>query len=66
MAKTTEHPIRAARKQHGLTLEQLGEATDIHKATISKIERRIQGASIDAYRRIARILDVDWWTLVEE
>jgi transcriptional regulator with XRE-family HTH domain len=66
MASINEHPVRLVRKQMGLTLTQLGEAAGIDKANISRVERRLQGASIDTYRRLGRALGVDWRTLVED
>lgn len=49
-----------------MTLEQLSALSGLHKGTISKIENRVQGASIDAYRRLGNALDVDWRALVED
>lgn len=66
MSTTMEHPIRAARKRQGLTLDQLSAAVGVHKSLISRVERRLQMTSVRTYQAMGRALGVDWWTLVED
>jgi DNA-binding XRE family transcriptional regulator len=37
-----EHPLRAYRRQHDITLDQLGEMVGASKGFLSKIEKRKQ------------------------
>ena len=62
----TIHPIRAARKKLGLTLDDLAHAADLSISHLSGIERRERGLSIDAARRIGHALGVPWQDLIED
>jgi transcriptional regulator with XRE-family HTH domain len=47
-----EHPVRALRRQRGLTLEQAAAEIKTSKGNLSRIETGAHGASDDLKRRI--------------
>ncbi len=49
--------VRAARKQLGLTMEQLAERADLHWTYVGGIERGERNPSYDALVRLATALD---------
>jgi len=50
--------VRNARKQQGMTQEQLGEACDLSTAHIGHIERGTRSLSIESLVSIASVLEV--------
>jgi len=50
--------IKAQRKQHGLSLRDLAQRTDLTASFLSQVERGKANASIDSLRRIAEALEV--------
>ena len=50
-----EHPLRAYRTRHNLTLEAFAERCGVAKATISRIETGTADASMDLARTITRV-----------
>lgn len=50
--------IRALRQQHGLSIEQLSELTQLSTGAISQIERDLVGLSVESLWRIAKALGV--------
>lgn len=50
-----EHPLRAYRTRHNLTLEAFAERCSVAKATISRIETGTADASMDLARTITRV-----------
>jgi len=51
--------IRSLRKTLGLTQEELAERASLANETISRVERGIQGATLDNYLALAEALDVN-------
>ncbi|MGH3723290.1 MAG: helix-turn-helix domain-containing protein [Mycobacterium sp.] len=51
--------VRALRREHGLTLEELGSRTGLTKSYLSKVEREHSTPSVSVAIRIAQALDVD-------
>jgi transcriptional regulator with XRE-family HTH domain len=58
--------LRTVRKQRGLTLEGLAEATGLTKSYLSKIERSRSTPSIATAIKVAQALDVDVAQLFSE
>jgi transcriptional regulator with XRE-family HTH domain len=58
--------LRTVRKQRGLTLEGLAEATGLTKSYLSKIERSRSSPSIATAIKVASALDVDVAQLFSE
>ncbi len=50
--------LRTVRKQHGLTLIQLGDMLGVHHSHIGRIEQGYKRPSIDLVLKISRIFDV--------
>lgn len=48
----TDHPLRHYREKQGLSLDQLGARLRVSAATISRIEHRKQGVTLDLALRI--------------
>ncbi|WP_430786424.1 helix-turn-helix domain-containing protein [Virgibacillus flavescens] len=58
--------IKGLRKQKGLTLSELATRAKISKSYLSNIERsRNKNPSIHIIEKLAAVLDVDIWTLLE-
>ncbi len=51
--------IRAVRKTLGLTQEDLAEKASLANETISRVERGVQGATLDNYLAIAKALGIN-------
>ncbi|KAF1684837.1 transcriptional regulator [Pseudoxanthomonas broegbernensis] len=51
--------IKALRKAHGLSQEQLAERADFHRTYVSQLERCVTNISIDGLNRLATALEVD-------
>ncbi len=51
--------IRAARQELGISLEDLGELSEINWTTIGKIERGVSSPTVESLVRIATALEVD-------
>jgi transcriptional regulator with XRE-family HTH domain len=51
--------IRAARQELGISLEDLGELSEINWTTIGKIERGASSPTVETLVRIATALEVD-------
>lgn len=58
--------IRLLRVARGLSQEELGEASGVSRVTIGSIERAEHAASVLAYRRLARALEVELSDLLDE
>lgn len=56
--------IRETRLALGISLEDLGELSEINWTTIGKIERGEQSPNVESVVRIATALDVDAGTLI--
>jgi transcriptional regulator with XRE-family HTH domain len=56
--------IRKFREQRGLTQDELGAATDMHRAYIGHVERGEKNMTIDSLERIAKALKVSVKDLV--
>ena len=52
-------PLRAVRKQNGMTLESLAAQTGLTKSYLSKVERQISTPSIATAMKIAHALGID-------
>lgn len=51
--------IRRARKDRGITQEELADRVGLHYTTISRIERGISNPPVQTINKIARTLRVD-------
>lgn len=51
--------IRAARRELGISLEDLGELSEINWTTIGKIERGASSPTVESLIRIATALEID-------
>lgn len=51
--------LRSVRRQRGMTLEELADATGLTKSYLSKVERQRSTPSIAVAMKVARALDVD-------
>ena len=51
--------VRAARQELGISLEDLGELSEINWTTIGKIERGASSATVESLIRIATALEID-------
>jgi transcriptional regulator with XRE-family HTH domain len=51
--------IRAARQELGISLEDLGELSEVNWTTIGKIERGASSPTVESLIRIATALEVD-------
>lgn len=51
--------IRAARQELGISLEDLGELSEVNWTTIGKIERGASSPTVESLVRIATALEVD-------
>ena len=58
--------LRSVRRQRGMTLEALAEATGLTKSYLSKIERQRSTPSIAVAMKVAQVLDVDVAQLFSE
>jgi transcriptional regulator with XRE-family HTH domain len=50
--RNTQHPLRKYRRDTGISLEDLAKETNVHKSSISRIERGKQSPSIALMRRL--------------
>jgi transcriptional regulator with XRE-family HTH domain len=51
--------LKKLRKQRGLTLSELAEATGIQLSTLSRIENKKMRGTVDCHLKIARALSID-------
>lgn len=51
--------IRAARRELGISLEDLGELSEVNWTTIGKIERGVSSPTVESLIRIATALEID-------
>lgn len=58
--------IRLLRVARGLSQEELGETSGVSRVTVGSIERGEHAASVLAYRRLARALEVELSELLDE
>ncbi len=58
ISKIFSYRLKQLRKNHNLTLDQLGKAVDLRKSSLSDIENCKQPISFDAAIRIADYFDV--------
>ena len=56
--------IKYYRMQKGLTQDELAEFLDLAKQTISNYETGFRTPSVDRYKKIAKELKLDDWTLL--
>jgi transcriptional regulator with XRE-family HTH domain len=59
------HHIRRARKERGLTQEQLAEAAGIERSYVAQIETRRLNISLEVLERLADALSVDGVELLQ-
>lgn len=57
--------LRALRRRHGLSQEELAYRADVDRTYVSALERGVYGATIDILERLARALDVQPWELLK-
>jgi transcriptional regulator with XRE-family HTH domain len=57
--------LRALRRRHGLSQEELAYRADIDRTYVSALERGVYGATIDVIEKLARALDVQVWELLK-
>lgn len=53
--------LRDIRKKRGLTLKQLGELTGLSQGYISMLENMERRPSVDAAKKIAKVLEFPWF-----
>ena len=53
-----EHPVKIWREYRGLSLSALATASEISKGYVSEIEAGKKPGSVEAYKAIARVLNV--------
>ena len=58
--------VRTLRKQRGMTLRQLAEATGVSPALLSQVERGATDPSLSTVRKLAAVLGADLATLFAE
>lgn len=56
--------IRTARQALGISLEDLGELSDVNWTSIGKIERGVSSPTVETLVRIATALEIDAGTFV--
>lgn len=56
--------IRAARQELGISLEDLGELSEVNWTTIGKIERGASSPTVETVIRIATALEIDPGVLI--
>lgn len=56
--------MRAARQELGISLEDLGELSEINWTTIGKIERGASSPTVESVVRIATALEIDAGSLL--
>lgn len=54
------------RRDLGLTLEQVGERSDVHRTTVSLVERNLRSPTLDTAHRLAIALDLRLSTIVAD
>lgn len=59
------HPLRKARLQRGYSMRALHRISGVNHATISSIENRHRGGTLETYRKLARALHTDYRLLME-
>ncbi|MEO5326383.1 helix-turn-helix transcriptional regulator [Mesorhizobium sp. CC13] len=57
--------LRAARQHKGLSQEELAHRAEIDRTYVSSLERCIYGASIDVVDRLATVLGIEAWELLQ-
>lgn len=55
--------LKSARESKGMTQEDLAQACDVTRQTISAIELKVNKPSPDLAKKIGRMLDIPWWDL---
>lgn len=58
--------LALTRRDRGMTLQELADASGIHRVTIVRLEQRRHEPKYDTLRRLADALDCDWRDLIEE
>lgn len=58
--------LRDRRKERGLSQEQLGYASDLHRTYISQLERGLKSPSLAAVESLAHALDIPAHELIRE
>lgn len=57
--------LRSYRKAAGLSQEQLANKANLHRTYIGGIEQRRINVSVKNLEKIARVLDIEAWRLIE-
>jgi transcriptional regulator with XRE-family HTH domain len=57
--------LKRLREEKGLAQEELARKADIHRTTLDKLEREVQGPSLDTLQKLAEALDVEPWELLK-
>jgi len=60
------HPVKAWRRYRGLSARRVAAASGLSPAYLCEIESFTKTGSIDAYRRLARVLDAPFVALLTE
>lgn len=55
-----DYPLRQARLAQGLTLREVSKLSGVDFGQLSRAERGKSGLSLDAFLRVARVLDLRW------
>lgn len=58
--------MRDIRKEHGMTMKQLGDVTGLSESYISMIENMERTPSVSAAKRIADALGFEWTRFFEQ
>jgi transcriptional regulator with XRE-family HTH domain len=53
---TEPNPLRAVREANGYTLQEVSERAGVHMGHLSRVERGLDGFSVGALARVARVL----------
>lgn len=52
-------------KEKGITAQKLSELTGINISTIQKYSCKNRKISVDNAKKIAKVLNIEWWKLFE-
>jgi len=65
LGETVANNVRRARKERGLTQEELADRVGINRNYVGMIERRENSPTIDMIERLAKALDIDPASLLQ-
>lgn len=54
------------RRELGLTLEEVGRRSDVHRTTVGLVERNLRSPTLDTAHRLASALDLRLSTIVAD